>query len=92
MEHPVPWEKHQRTGEEADLYYEPPKPQELAEHASRALKWLQANRATAKAGLALIYAWNENDEGGWLVPTLSEGTARLDALAKVLRDRGGRGR
>ena len=29
----------------------------------------------------LVYAWNENSEGGWLVPTLGEGTARVDALA-----------
>lgn len=37
--------------------------------------------------LVLIYAWNELDEGGWLVPTLpppdGEGTARIDALRKV---------
>jgi len=36
----------------------------------------------------LIYAWNEFDEGGWLVPALppphGEGTARIDALRKVL--------
>jgi len=27
------------------------------------------------ANAILIYAWNELDEGGWLVPTLSEGDA-----------------
>jgi len=36
----------------------------------------------------LIYAWNELDEGGWLMPALpppqGEGTARIDALRKVL--------
>ena len=36
------------------------------------------------ANAIIIYAWNENDEGGWLIPTLSEGTARLDAIARVL--------
>ncbi len=33
----------------------------------------------------LIYAWDEFSEGGWICPTLSEGTARLDAIRGVLR-------
>jgi len=33
----------------------------------------------------LIHAWNENAKGGWLVPTLSEGNARLEAIRSVLR-------
>ena len=37
------------------------------------------------ANTVMIYAWNEFDEGGWLAPTLSEGAARIDALAKVLK-------
>lgn len=32
----------------------------------------------------VIYAWNELSEGGWLVPTRKEGTARLEALASAL--------
>lgn len=84
VEHPVPWEKGQQLTPAPDQYYETPTPSELAEHASKALEWLRINRAGAPAGLALIYAWNENDEGGWLVPTLAEGTARLDALRVVL--------
>jgi len=43
--------------------------------------------ASASSRAVIIYAWDENDEGGWLVPTLGEGTARLDALAKVLKDK-----
>lgn len=34
----------------------------------------------------LIYAWNENDEGGWLVPTAPCDQTRLEALHKLLRD------
>ncbi len=33
----------------------------------------------------LIYAWNENDEGGWLTPTLYDGNARLEAVRRVLK-------
>jgi len=39
----------------------------------------------AKPNAILIYAWNETAEGGWLVPALAEGTARLDAIGAVLR-------
>jgi hypothetical protein len=42
--------------------------------------------AAAEANAVLIYAWNESGEGGWLVPTLSEGSARIAALRKVLRE------
>lgn len=33
----------------------------------------------------LIYAWNENDEGSWLMPTLPCQTDRPDALHQVLK-------
>jgi len=32
----------------------------------------------------LIYAWNEFDEGGWICPTLYNGTDRLNAIHNVL--------
>lgn len=43
--------------------------------------------AGARGGHApgiLLYAWNELTEGGWLVPTRSEGTRRIAALARAL--------
>lgn len=81
---PMPWETWQKAGVGLDKYYEPPTPAELAAHLGRALAWIDAHPIEAAARLALIYAWNENDEGGWLMPTLGEGTARLDALRAVL--------
>ena len=54
----------------------------------RGVSWFKNHPAKNGAELVLIYAWNEFDEGGWLVPALpppdGEGTARLDALRKVL--------
>jgi hypothetical protein len=50
-----------------------------------AIDWTTSNQESAKAQTILIYAWNESDEGGWLVPTLSEGNARLDAIRSVLK-------
>ena len=84
VERPVPWEK-QAPGAGLDKYYEAPTPMELAAHLERSLLWIQDNPDTCPAKVALIYAWNENDEGGWLAPTLDEGTARLDAIGRVLR-------
>lgn len=81
---PMPWETWQKPGEGMDRYFEPPTPAELAGHLRRAVAWMAANPAQAQAALAIVYAWNENDEGGWLVPTLSEGAARLEALAEAL--------
>lgn len=87
VEHPVPWESsYQKPGVGIENYYEPPRPEELSGHLKRALEWVAEHPKAAPAKAVLIYAWNENDEGGWLVPTLAEGDARLTALRKVLRN------
>jgi hypothetical protein len=92
LEHPVSW----MAGVEARPDPTPPAeqkpllddvtatPSQLARHLQDALEWTQNNRALNPANAIIIYAWNENDEGGWLIPTLSEGPARLDAIAAVL--------
>lgn len=66
-------------------YHEPPTPAELATHIRKALDFMEKHRSATPANAVLIYAWNEFDEGGWLCPTLGEGTARLEALKPVLR-------
>lgn len=85
VERPVPWETWQKPGQGIEKFYETATPDELASHLLHALDWIKLHPKAAPANVALIYAWNENDEGGWLVPTLSEGTARLDAIRSVLR-------
>jgi hypothetical protein len=82
---PTPWERYQKPGVGIELFYESPTPTELAGHLERALMWVEDNPTAAPARTVLIYAWNENDEGGWLVPTLCDGTARLDAIERVLK-------
>lgn len=85
------WDNRPRRGDPTIVqnpegpWYEEPTPAQLAEHLRAALAWNGANPAYAEANAVLIYAWNESDEGGWLVPTLSESTARLDAVREVLR-------
>lgn len=61
-----------------------PEPEELGGHAADAVAWVRANRDACEPGTALIYAWNEFDEGGWICPTLGEGSARLDAIRAAL--------
>jgi len=84
IEQPMPWETWQRPGAGLDRFYAAPRPEELAAHLSRALDWVAAHPRAAPARTALIYAWNENDEGGWLVPTLPFDDARIRALRGVL--------
>ena len=65
-------------------------PDQIAQHLREAIAWTHENRDLNRANAVIIYGWNENDEGGWLIPTLqSDGQidrARVDAVSKVLRD------
>ena len=85
---PMPWETWQTAGVGIDICYAKPTREELAAHVRRAIEWMGEFDATTPAKLGIIYAWNENDEGGWLTPTLrADGTVdemRVEALAGVL--------
>ncbi len=50
-----------------------------------AIDWIGANQNVADANTIIMYAWNEFDEGGWLTPTIYEGTNRVDEVSDVLR-------
>jgi hypothetical protein len=84
VEHPVPWEHEQRPGAGIEYHFGAPRPDELAAHLRRALAWIMGQPTARRAPAALIYAWNENDEGGWLVPTIPCDERRLKALHAVL--------
>ena len=62
---------------------------ELAAHIREALDWTKANRDINPSNAVIIYGWNENDEGGWLLPTLATDgkpdEARINALGKMLQ-------
>ncbi len=67
------------------------KPDEIADHLRDAMAWTQSHHDLNAANAIIIYGWNENDEGGWLVPTLgADGKPddfRIQALGEVLRPR-----
>lgn len=97
-EHPPPWVKWVGPGTPDNT---PPAeqkplidgvtatPEQLAAHLRAAIEWTRNNRDINPANAVIIYAWNENDEGGWLVPTLgADGkpdTSRIEAVGRVLR-------
>lgn len=73
-----------------DHWVEPAAPAEIAAQLREAIAFANAHPEATLANTVLIYAWNENAEGGWIVPTLHElrdagYPLRLDAVRSVLR-------
>ena len=79
VQNPVPWEGWQRPGDGIENFYDAPTPAELTRHIGRAIEVAAAQPARA----ALVYAWNENDEGGWMEPTHPFEDGRLRALRQA---------
>ncbi len=77
--HVTPWITYPTNG-----WVEKATPNEIATHLNQSFEWTAANPAVCQANAVLMYAWNENDEGGWLCPTLYEGTQRIDAVRAVV--------
>ncbi len=84
VENPVPWEAWQRPGAGMDRYYRTGTPEEFAAHLRRCVDWVARRPSLSPAGTALAYAWNENYEGGWLVPTRPFDDRRIRALQRAL--------
>lgn len=62
-------------------------PSDLYGHVLETGKWIQANPAkTVDGGLAIIYAWNENGEGGFIEPTFGDRGSALAAVARAVRE------
>ena len=80
IENPVSWITYLKGNE----WVQTATAEEIGEHLTRALVWVAANKACAKANTVLMYAWNENDEGGWLTPTLM-----VDVSGRLLYDANG---
>lgn len=86
LDHPVPW----YPGATETNWGERATPDQVAEQLAASLEFVKRHPTATLANTALIYAWNENAEGGWIVPTLEEvGNGgvplRLDAVRGVLR-------
>lgn len=72
-----------------NLYYQAGTPAQIAAHLADGLNFVKNNPTVDPANTLVIYAWDEILEGGWLIPTLgdgTDGTAKLDAVKTVLTD------
>jgi len=66
-------------------------PEQIAQHLREAVVWTKTHRDLNPTQCIIIYGWNENDEGGWIIPTLGANgqpdDSRIQALGSVLRPR-----
>lgn len=88
--HPVGWEFMSTNSYPTNWTYQATD-SEIADHLKDAVRWCRDNLENSPANSVIIYAWNENDEGGWIVPTLKEmqdygHPVRLDAIEKALKE------
>ncbi len=65
-------------------WYAPPTADEITQHVRRGIDWVNTYATREEERVMLLYAWNEFDEGGVVIPTLSEGTARIEAIRLAL--------
>ena len=68
----------------SDSYVETATAAEVGNHVADGVNWIKNYPASSQANTVLIYAWNEFDEGGWICPTLFNGTDRLDAIKSAI--------
>lgn len=78
-----PWEK---TDTPLSYYYQNRTPQKVATFVHNAITWTENHpKQSLSDRLVILYAWNENGEGGYITPTKSEGDKILKALKNVIK-------
>ncbi len=99
FETPVTW-----MGVDEDSLVDYASAEDIGEHYRRAKEFLQDERNfnSTRSNTAIIYAWNEHDEGGWICPTLKVDengnqlydengnklidSSRIEAIKKILKE------
>jgi hypothetical protein len=77
---PRPWPDELKVS----YYYPDRSPSKFKEFCQFTKDWINKHENdVVKPKTILIYAWNELGEGGYIVPTVGEGFAYLDAIKKV---------
>ena len=72
------------NGDAPGPYFTEATPTDVYNDVTTALNWTTTHQTSDTAQTVLMYAWNETDEGGWLVPTIAAGSARLNAIDRAL--------
>lgn len=70
-----------------ECWMEDPSMPELTQQTKSALEFASKMgdvEDDAAVRSVLLSAWNENDEGHWIVPSLQQGPAKLEAVAKAI--------
>ena len=80
-----PWEQGVFPPEKMSSCCPDRSPQLVEEFVRMGVRWLDEHpEKTTKQRLLLLYAWNENGEGGYLTPTQAEGTEYLKAVERTV--------
>jgi hypothetical protein len=87
-DNPNPWEPDYEDFK--NQYSEQGTPKEIAQNIENAFNFIDENKNQTVFNSVIIYAWNENDEGGWVCPTYFElrdsgKPLRLDAIREMLK-------
>lgn len=87
-DNPVSWERDHPYHKQ-QVFPSTATPQEIASHLEKGLRFVKDHPKVCVANTIIVYAWNEHDEGGWLVPTWTKkgiaNTERLDAIRRIVR-------
>lgn len=80
-----PWEKDRIAPEKLSVWYADRTPALVEDFVRLGVRWLDKHptKATPQR-LLLLYAWNENGEGGYLTPTAKDGTNYLQAVQRAV--------
>ena len=78
---PVPWERR-NSNKHPQVSFDQPTLPELAKHIKNARRFSLKKLSPA----ILVYAWNEFDEGGWMMPTVGDHGEKLKAVSKMYED------
>jgi hypothetical protein len=83
---PLSWERGVYSDEQMLRYYETPTRTELQSHLAAAMRVAAQYTRSASSRTAIVYAWNEFDEGGWLAPTRGDRSGRLQAVRAAISE------
>ena len=79
--YPMPWSNPKCK----ECYVQDPTMDELAAQTAAGVAYARQHAGVVEAQTVIISAWNENDEGHWIVPSLFNGTQKLVAVQRGIQ-------
>jgi hypothetical protein len=84
---PRPWQGPDGLGPDSHVcwHFTGRTPELVAKTVADAVAWMRQHPDIVTSDeIAVMYAWDENGEGGYLMPTVGDGNAYLEALRPIL--------